>query len=264
MSSENRLPRTDAKYGTFRYPPNDQYIGKSLELYGEWCEAEVSLFKQLVRAGDTVIDAGANIGSYTVPLSQIVGNAGTVYAFEPQAFLASILSHNIIENECNNVRVLTVALGNHTGSVNLPDFDYFAEYNFGGISFENKVDVKSTHKSINVPMVTLDDVLSLNNLKLLKLDVENMELPCLQGAQKIMEKHKPFIYLEYDRKEHSEQIVSFLEKLGYSCYMHQSRLFRKDNFKQNSENVFGRTVCINLLCAPSNVNIKGLKQVSFQ
>ena len=264
MPKKSTLPQTNAKYGHFRYPPNDQYIGKSLELYGQWCETEVDLFRQLLRVGDTVIDAGANIGSYTVPLSQMVGATGTVYAFEPQAFLASILSTNLIENSCTNARVLTVALGNHSGTVSLPNFDYFAAKNFGGVSFENMIDIASKTKNINVPMVTLDDTLVLDSLRLLKLDIENMELQCLQGAKKIITKFNPFIYLEYDRGDYAEEIVTFLEDLGYSCYMHKSKLFVAENFKKNPENVFGRTVCVNLLCAPENAKIKGLKRVTFK
>ena len=49
------------------------YIGKCFELYGQYSESEVSLMRQFLRDGSTVIDVGANIGDLTVPLARAVG-----------------------------------------------------------------------------------------------------------------------------------------------------------------------------------------------
>jgi hypothetical protein len=49
---------------------NDSYIGRSLDLYGEFSEGEIELFKQVVRPGMTVVDVGANIGAHTIYLSK--------------------------------------------------------------------------------------------------------------------------------------------------------------------------------------------------
>src|SRR5439155_11606088 len=48
------------RHGLMVYQPNDRYIGRSLELYGEFSEAEVDLFAGLVGPGDTAVDVGAN------------------------------------------------------------------------------------------------------------------------------------------------------------------------------------------------------------
>ncbi len=51
------------------YNKNDMYVGRSLDVYGEFCEEEVAVFDQLLRPGMTVLDIGANIGvtRYTLP-----------------------------------------------------------------------------------------------------------------------------------------------------------------------------------------------------
>src|SRR4051794_7022915 len=77
----------------------DQYIGRSLDYYGEYCEAEGGVFDQLVGPGQIVIEVGANIGTHTVRLGQLVGPGGAVIAFEPQRVLFYLLCANLALNE---------------------------------------------------------------------------------------------------------------------------------------------------------------------
>src|SRR5687768_6606900 len=78
----NRLK--DCRYGRMLYNVNDLYVGRSLDLYGEFSEGEVEVFRQLVRPGDLVMDVGANVGAHTVWFAKAVGPGGVVLAFEPQ------------------------------------------------------------------------------------------------------------------------------------------------------------------------------------
>jgi len=59
MSQFNALK--DCRYGKMIYNKNDMYIGKSLELYGEYSEAEIDIFRQVIHQGDTVLEIGANL-----------------------------------------------------------------------------------------------------------------------------------------------------------------------------------------------------------
>ena len=67
--------------GQMYYNPSDVYIGRSLELYGEFSEEEVRLFEKIVSPTDVAVDVGANIGTHTVALSRL---ARDVWALEPQ------------------------------------------------------------------------------------------------------------------------------------------------------------------------------------
>ena len=196
MTSETPLDTCTAKHGRFCFPKNDIYIGRSLAVYGQYCESEVELFKKIVRKGDIVVDAGANIGAFSVPLSKLTGDEGVVYSFEPQAFLCSILSANLLENKCFNVRALSVALGDKPGKISVPNFNYAVKNNFGGISFVTKK--RSSPKgsgSLGIPQARLDDVIDVPRLRLIKVDVEGMELALLKGAAGVIETHRPYLYL---------------------------------------------------------------------
>ena len=59
----------------------------------------------MAAAGDTVLESGGNIGSFTVPFARFVGPTGSVHAFEPQRPLAQLLATNAALNLLKNVHV---------------------------------------------------------------------------------------------------------------------------------------------------------------
>src|SRR4051812_49892110 len=86
--SEERLSRMqtgtkDCRHGKLSYLLNDAYIGRSLDVYGEYSEGELELFHQLLRPGDVAVDAGANIGAVTVGMARLFGPGGAGVALEP-------------------------------------------------------------------------------------------------------------------------------------------------------------------------------------
>ena len=83
------------KYGDMAYNANDTIIGRSLDTYGEYAEAELALASQILRPGSKIIDGGANIGIHSVFYSKLVGPEGEVYAFEPSHLNYFFLVTNI-------------------------------------------------------------------------------------------------------------------------------------------------------------------------
>lgn len=232
------------RHGLFRYLPNDRYVGRSLELYGEFSEKESRLFDQLVRPGMLVVEVGANIGAHTVHLAQQVGKQGHVIAIEPQHVLHAILVDNLRHNGCDNAQAICCALGDRAGTVALPRIDYAAgtERNFGGVSLGQGEDL--------VPMLTLDS-LQLNNLGLLKVDVEGMEVPVIRGALDTIRRCKPVLYVENDREDSSPALIELITGLGYDLWWHLPPLYNPDNFRGNRNNIFKDLISINMLGLPS-------------
>ena len=244
------------RYGHMLYNVHDRYVGRSLDLYGEFSEGEVVLFRQLVKAGDIVVDVGANIGTHTVFFSQQVGPAGRVLAFEPQRIVFQTLCANLALNSVTNVWAYPDAVGAEQGELFVPVLDHRRENNFGGLSLGAHADGEP------VPVVTLDS-LRVARCDLIKIDVEGMERAVLTGAANHVTRFRPVLYVENDRAERSADLIRLIDELGYAMYWHCPPLFNPQNYFGNPVNVFGDIVSANMVCVHRSapIDVEGFRAV---
>ncbi|MEO5376062.1 MAG: FkbM family methyltransferase [Alphaproteobacteria bacterium] len=233
----------NCRHGLMYYIGTDSYIGRSLEMYGEFSEIEIDLLCRLMRPGAYIVDAGANIGTHTLPFAKASGPDGAVLAFEPQQVLFQILRENVARNGITNVRTFPQALGSTWSRIALPVIDYSYNNNFGGVSLRQEGD-------IFVQTITLDS-LSLGRCDLLKVDVEGMEADVLTGGQVTIERTRPVLYVENDRRLQSPALISLIMSFGYQLWWHTPPLYNENNFSGCSVDVFPGTVSINMLCLPN-------------
>ena len=244
----NNLVR--AKHGWMLFNRHDVYIGRSIGKYGEFSEGEIDLFAQLCRQGDVVVEVGANIGAHTLALANLVGAHGRVHAFEAQRVVFQTLCANVALNSLMQVECRHTALGEQAGTLNIPDFVYSQEGNFGG------VEISRFEEGFPVPMARLDDVLGLPSCRLLKIDVEGMEREVIAGAAGTIAKHRPFMYVENDRVEKSTALIAAIEALGYRAWWSAPPMYNPANFAKDPENVFPNIVSINMICVPKEVPLE--------
>jgi FkbM family methyltransferase len=249
----------ECRHGRMLYLRNDVYIGRSFDLYGEFSEHEAQMLRQLAMPGATVVEVGANIGGHTVHLAKLVGPSGRVFAFEPQHVIFGLLCANLTLNEQPHVQAIHAAVGDSTGTAQIPVLDPHALLNFGGVS------VGPSAVSDTVPLVRLDDY-PLTSLRLLKIDVEGMEIDVLRGARQTIAAHRPMLYVENDREQHSAALISLVMELGYRLFWHLPPLFHAGNFAGNPENVFPGIGSINMVCIPREMplpmSVIGLREIA--
>jgi FkbM family methyltransferase len=240
----NRLKQ--CRHGQLLYNVHDLYIGRSLDLYGEFSEGEIELFAQFLKPGMVAVEVGANIGAHTIFLAQAVGPAGQVLAFEPQRVVFQTLCANMALNSITNVRAWNAAVGNAAGEIVVPALDYRQQHNFGGLGLGGHLFGE------RVPVMTLDS-LQLPACHLLKIDVEGMEQQVLEGAADTVRRLKPILYVENDRRDKAAALIRCIDALDYNMYWHTPPLFNPANYAGNAQNVFGTIVSINMLCCPKSL-----------
>jgi FkbM family methyltransferase len=230
------------RYGPMLYRTNDKFIGRSYQVYGEMNELEVRAQCALIAPGDWVLDVGANIGANTIPLAKHVGPRGRVIAFEPQRIVHQMLCANVALNGLLNVVALWSAAGAQPGTIRVPPVDYEAVENFGGIELGGE-------QGEAVPVTTIDQ-LQLERCRLIKIDVEGMELAVLQGAGDTIARLRPRLYFENNRREKSAALLGHLLALGYRLYWHFPALFNPGNYRGESRNLWPKVMSINVLGLP--------------
>ena len=245
----------ECRYGRFLYNRNDSYVGRSLEQYGEWSDAEVDLFRQILRPGDHVLEAGSNIGSHTVALSQLVGDDGMVHSFEPMRHTHQLLNANLALNECFNVLSYRCAVGRESARISFPIADPRVPNNFGAMSVLNQ----GNNTTEEIEQVALD-TLGLERLDILKADIEGYEFELLSGARDTIRRLRPFVYLEFGPSK--DEIIRYFDALNYTCYYYISPMYSARNFRNSANDIFGAS-STDLICVPDERGaVTGLTEAS--
>jgi FkbM family methyltransferase len=182
----------------------------------------VGFMREFLVPGMHVVDAGANVGFFTLLASQLVGAEGRVHAFEPAALTFQHLQENIRLNDLQNVTAERVALSDHAGEA-----PFFAEEgeNWGRSSLAK---IAGAGLPQIIPLQTLDCYLEqarVETVDFIKLDTEGAELAVLQGASRLLSTRPPkHIVCELNFVTcrrfgyHPSEIVSLLEGYGYRAF----------------------------------------------
>lgn len=235
------------KYGKMILNRRDCYVGDSLDIYGEYCESEVNIFRQHLKKGDYVIDVGANIGAHTVALAKIIGTSGIVYAFEPERMNYYTLCGNIAINNLHNIQAFQVGISNEEKEIKIPYVDIRNTNNYGSLSLKTDY---GNFIGYSIPCVKLDS-LSIEKCALIKIDVEGMEKEVILGSLNIIKQFKPILYVEDDREENSTQLRDLITSLDYKIIEHDAQYFNPNNYNKEKYNIFPGLMSYNILCIPN-------------
>lgn len=176
-----------------------------------------------------VVDGGANIGFFTVPVAQqIKHRGGRVVSFEPQRQLFNALSGSLALNGLDNVFLHNMGLGDGRQSTAcLPAVDYSQPSDFGTVSLSVDDEVEE-HRWMRTQSVDIDSIdgLMLPRLDFIKLDIEGFEIPALVGGLKAIKKHRPYIWVEYfiTGAKEIKQALSSIKDYSYYIVDYQNML----------------------------------------
>lgn len=238
------------RYGFFAYNTNDTFIGKSLDLYGEWAQTELDVLLPVIEPNDIIVDVGAYIGTHSIPFAKRCLPNGGVYAIEPQRLSFAFLNTNITLNNLMNIIALNKFADKKIGKMRFLSLDQTYPQNFGSYPTKNC----DTGDVIDV--ITIDS-LNLSRVKLIKIDVEGQEVNVLLGATATINKFKPILYVECTNPKKTKSIISTVFNLNYQAYWHISSYYNPNNFFGNKKDVFSSFHPeVNIICFPKNAIIE--------
>ncbi|MBL6455554.1 FkbM family methyltransferase [Belnapia sp. T6] len=246
-----RMRLKACRQGLMAFSSQDTNVGRLLDTYGEYAEAEVALFAQLLRPGDVAVDADANIGSLAVPLARLVGTGGLVHAFEPQPHVHRTLVANAVLNELDHLHCWNAALGEVPGTIEVPRINPGARRDAAA----------DAARGLLVTVMTVDG-LDLPRCRLIKADVEGMEAHVLRGARATIARCRPLLYLEADQPPAVAAVLEELVALGYAPFWHVVPYVQGANYFGRPVEFFRGIVAVNLLAAPPGFTVNGLPPVT--
>jgi FkbM family methyltransferase len=184
-----------------------------------------SLSSELLRdfTDGIVVDIGANLGSYIVPLAKQHPHL-QFEAFEPQRIVYYQLCANTFLNRLSNVYAHNVGLSNENHITNYVLPNYSEETNIGAFSIDfdtrlKEYEVKSEGVAERMIIIPLD-AMQYEKIRLIKIDVEGHELQVLHGAEHTLREndYPPIIFESWTWKfpEKRKAVFAYLENLGYT------------------------------------------------
>lgn len=143
------------------------------------------------KPGAVIIDIGAHIGLFSVIASQITGDTGKVYAFEPAPSTYELLQKTLSINHNRSViEAFQKAVGKEPGKISFFVSDDEAD---NSNSLVNYKDDRPLH-GIDVEVTSVDAFVKekkINKLNFIKIDVEGAEYDTLQGAAETLQNLRP-------------------------------------------------------------------------
>jgi FkbM family methyltransferase len=161
------------------------YIQRSIYL-GTFESEESFQVKRHLKRGMTFVDAGANVGYYTLMAASLVDATGKVFAFEPSPYAFRLLFDTLAENSITQALAVHSALSDTSGEMQL-----FMPKRPGNHTPSMVPNNGGT--PITVPVLKLDDYLSEHEIgivDLLKLDVEGFEPNVIKGAEQYLRRKR--------------------------------------------------------------------------
>ena len=219
-------------------------------LHGDWEEAEVEFMLSCLGPGDGMIDAGANVGVYTVQAAAAVGSTGRIYAFEPNPTVCQRLRLSLEANRLDDRCALYnegLGAAESTGSFHLSQH----AANPGSST------ISTGDSGAPILIRPIDSIQYERPIRFIKMDVEGFEPFVLQGARKTLERHRPVILTEFFPRSLSaiagasgSAYIGMLEALGYSMTVFAARGDGEAVTSSDASRFDAIAEPINLVCRP--------------
>jgi FkbM family methyltransferase len=177
----------------------------------DWFEKEMAFLRRWLQPGMTVIDIGANLGVYSLPMARLVGPTGHVFAYEPGSETRTLLEHSRELNAAANLHILPLALS---------DSERTGRLAFGGSSELNALGESGVGETVRITNLDLEDAArGWPSPDFIKIDAEGEEERILAGGRNFFARHSPLVMFEIKAGHQiNEQLRGLFPAIGYRLY----------------------------------------------
>lgn len=165
-----------------------------------------AVLEQHLRPGGVFVDAGSNIGFYSIIAARLVGPAGKVVAIEMLPDTAHQLRSHVALNRAPHIEIAECALSDRGGEEMTIGFN---PRKLGQAS----IMLEKGTGTARVRTARLDDILDgVGAIDLIKMDLEGAEYRALLGAGAVLARTRAIVFESNDR---DPRILSLLSASGF-------------------------------------------------
>ncbi|MBI5779212.1 MAG: FkbM family methyltransferase [Planctomycetes bacterium] len=207
----------------------------------------LAAMKKILKPGATFIDVGANIGYLSAIGAGLVGKTGSVHGFEPVPEHFQKAHKMAAMNPDYKITVQPLALGEKEG---LAQIDITSKANIGwNTMVPGFMKPETKKRTIDISVRRLDGYIreyNLENITLIKIDVEGFEFPVLKGMRGFLDNplNRPAILCEigldacellgYQLKE----LFDYMKGFGYIPFDMNNKRIEWPDIKELSNILF--------------------------
>lgn len=226
---------------------------------GSWQLGLTYHLEQRIPRGAYCIDAGANIGFFTLLMAHLAGAEGQVAAFEPNPATVERLRRNVELNNFSNVDIVPKAVAQHAG---VTEFHLATEPGLSTISLVSHITLV---EKITVETISLDDYVAQRNwprVDVMKIDVEGHDCQAILGARDIITQFKPVIAFEFVYSTDPEIAAAAFDLLAQNGYTLRRVIYRSGltlgklvefDWKHQAD----QEISIDVICFPPSKSASG-------
>lgn len=216
LFDKNCIQQNYVRNKIISYIKNDDCIGNVIRSGGYWEQWMFKYIHQFYVQNTNMIDLGGNIGTTALLMSEVLSPNCKIFTFEP--IYSDILLKNVKDNNVSDkIAVYPYGLGNEIKTLKIKPVNLYDTLNFGAVSIIETLTTEAD--CMNIDIVPLD-YFQLENVSLIKIDVENMEIEVLEGCIELIKRCKPTIIIESHQLQVLSQTKVFHEllEIGYNIY----------------------------------------------
>jgi FkbM family methyltransferase len=189
--------------------------------------ATSQMIRQLVRAGDTIVDVGAHFGYFTLLAARHLGESGRVIAMEPMDQTYAWLRRNVEQLTCD-VELYRLAAWDRDDTLQFTDAGIVNSSLASSFPARENMVTRHATAKVMVPARSLDDVLvgRRHTVSGIKVDAESAELRVLTGARRVLQESRPWVIVELGDGNASpaddlpsKRIIALMSELGYAPHL---------------------------------------------
>lgn len=182
--------------------------------------------QSLLRPGSNFVDVGGNVGHMSFLGASLVTSSGHAHIFEPYPPNAKRIRRQAESNNLQHITLHPFALGDRdeSSTLSLPQDD---SHHGNATLRQPTSEGLEVVEEVAVQTRNGDGVLGplLDNLSLVKIDVEGYELRVLKGLKSVIEQHRPIIVHELNSEyladvgDSAADLCDYMKSLGYTGYL---------------------------------------------